>query len=263
MLQNALHQLNLEEVIQGCQDESTRPRSEEMGYCFELFRRAFEEEQQAAWLAIDEQYRRLMLRWVCDCSPGLPPQEVEQIVPQALPKFWHSLTRSAVPLTQRFAHVGAVLNYLKQCTISVYREHERRLRRRERVKQQLESGEYASPGQAVAEEDLLSRIDQERLLQRVRRWIQTCVSDGQEQRLLFLSYEVGLTPAEIVARYPQEFPDTQTVHRIKERILKRARRALLNGPDIPRNGHGCHSESGVTQAGVTHPNGFAKGGCHD
>jgi hypothetical protein len=262
MLQNALHQLKLEEVIQGCQDESSRPRSEEIGYCFELFRRAFEEEEQAAWLAIDEQYRRLMLRWVCDCSPGLPPQEVEDIVPRALPKFWHSLTRSAVPLTERFAHVGAVLNYLKQCTISVYREHERRLRRREQVKQQLASGQYAGPGQAVAEEDLLSRIDQEHLLQQVRRWIQTYVSDRQEQRLLFLSYEVGLTPAEIAARYPQEFPDTQTIHRIKERILKRARRALLNGPDIPRNGHGGNSASGVTQAGVIHPNGSAKGGQH-
>jgi hypothetical protein len=252
MLQNALHQLNLEEVIQGCQDESTRPRSEEMGYCFELFRRAFEEEQQAAWLAIDEQYRRLMLRWICDCSSGLPPQEVEEIVPQALPKFWYSLTRSTMPLTERFAHVGAVLNYLKQCTISVYREHERRLRRRERVNHHLVSAKYAGSDQPEAEEELLSRIDQERLLQRVRRWIQTYVSDRQEQRLLFLSYEVGLTPAEIAARYPQEFPDTQTVHRIKERILKRARRALLNGSDTPRNGHGYSRAAGVAHAGVIH-----------
>jgi hypothetical protein len=37
----------------------------------------------------------------------------------------------------------------------------------------------------------------------------------------------------------------------------------LNGPDISRNGHGCHSESRVAQAGVTHPNGFTKDGRHD
>jgi hypothetical protein len=202
-----------------------------------------------------------MLRWINDCSPGLSAHEVEDIVPQALPRFWHSLTRSTVPLTERFAHVGAVLNYLKHCTISVYREYERR-RRRERVRQPLGSGEYAGPGRAEAEEELLALIDQERLLQQVRRWVQTCVTDRQEQRLLFLSYEVGLTPAEITARYPQEFPDTQTVHRIKERILKRARRALLNGADISPNGHGCSRASGVAHADVIRRNGSGKVGRH-
>ena len=45
----------------------------------ELFRRALEEEESAAWLAIDEQYRQLIIHWGSDCAPDLPREEVEQV----------------------------------------------------------------------------------------------------------------------------------------------------------------------------------------
>ncbi len=88
-----LHQLELEEIVQGCQTESAQPRANESGYCFELFRRAIEEQEEAAWLAIDEQYRCLILRWIHNGSPGLPHEKVEELAPEALPKFWQDLTR--------------------------------------------------------------------------------------------------------------------------------------------------------------------------
>lgn len=248
MLEHSLHQLSLDEVIQGCRAESNQPRTQEAGYCFELFRRALEEQEQAAWQAIDQQYRRLILHWIHDYSPGLSHEKAAEIVPDALPKFWYALTRSATPLAGRFAHVGAVLKYLKQCTISVFQEHERRIRRRERVRQRLES-----PGQLQAhadlEEELLARIDRERLLRQIQKWVNTYVTDLQEQRVLSLSYEYGLTPAEIAERYPQEFADAQSVRRLKERILKRARRALGNSyQDRPYN-----RKSGLTTLNQTSP----------
>ncbi len=254
MLERPLHQLNLDEIIQGCQVESNQPRDQETGYCFELFRRAFEEQEQAAWLAIDEQYRRLILHWVCDCSPCLSRQEVEEIAPQALPKFWQTLTKSSTPLAERFAHIGALLKYLKRCTISVFRERERRIQRRERIRQRLKSTEQAIPAQIGSEEELLNRIDRGRLLQMVQKWVKTYVTDHQEQRILSLSYEYGLTPAEIVKHYPQEFPDTQTIRRIKERILKRARRALKDKYPNRHNGNGKNKKPALDRASVTNGN---------
>ncbi|MBN1218193.1 MAG: sigma-70 family RNA polymerase sigma factor [Anaerolineae bacterium] len=238
MPERALDQLDLHEVIQGCRLEAGQPRAQETGYCFELFRRAVDEQEPAAWQAIDEQYRCLIQRWIHDCSPELPPQAVADIAPETWPRFWQALTRSSAPLTERFAHVGAILKYLKQCSLSVFWEYERRLRRREQVRQLLSTDEQVLSAQVVSEEEVLARIDRESLLQRVQEWIKAYVTDPQEQQVLSLSYQEGLSPAEIAARYPQEFADAQTVRRLKERVLKRARRALGNEPQpyLSRNG---------------------------
>jgi DNA-directed RNA polymerase specialized sigma24 family protein len=227
-------ELSTKAIIEGCQAEAAQPRAEESGYCFELFRRALEEEEPAAWLAIDQQYRQLILHWGQDCAPDLPRQEVEQVVTATLPKFWQSLTRSAEPLTGRFVHVGAILKYLKQCTVSVLLDYRRQLKRRERLRQRLESEAVPVAGQDSTEEALTERLAQEQLLQRVRAWIQGNVTDSQERLVLSLSYQAGLSPCEIADRYPQEFPDAQSVRRIKERVLKRARRALREEQGVAR-----------------------------
>jgi RNA polymerase sigma factor (sigma-70 family) len=238
MPEHLLRQMNLDEIIQGCRFEAGLPRSQETGYCLELFRRAVEEQEQMAWSAIDDQYKGLMLRWLSDCAPELPRQEAEDIAPEAWRKFWQALTRSNVPLTDRFAHVGALLKYLKQCTLSVFYEQQRRLRRHEQVNQPLSPEQQAVLACHESEEELLARLDRETLLQAVRKWIDNCITDPQEQRILSLSYEQGLTPIEIAASYPQEFPDAQTVRRLKERVLKRARRALSEREQPSLEGEG-------------------------
>ena len=226
MFERSLHRMPLDNIIDGCQSESNQPRTQETGYCFELFRRALEEDEQEAWQAIDQQYKHLILHWIYSCSPQLPREEIEEIVPEALPKFWKVLTKSTIPMAERFAHVGAILSYLKQCAVSVLRDHERRLQRRERVKARLESAQQLGPYHLETEQELLTRIDQEKLLQLVRNWVKSYVTDPQEQQVLSLSFEVGLTPSQIAEQYPHDFPDVQTVRRIKERLLKRARRAM-------------------------------------
>ena len=105
-------------------------------------------------------------------------------------------------------------------------DYRRQIERRERLRQRLESDALPVAGQESAEETLTERLAQEQLLQRVRTWIQANVTDTQERLVLSLSYQMGLSPGEIAVRYPREFPDAQAVRRIKERILKRARRAL-------------------------------------
>jgi hypothetical protein len=229
MPEQSLRHAPLDEVIQGCRLESGQPRGHEKGYCFELFRRAVEDHEQDAWSALNEQYCNLVVRWLADGSAALTREQAVEIAPETWSKFWQAQSNANTPLSERFAHVGAVLKYLKQCTFSVVREYERRLWRRERIQQRLEVDGILTT--TLLEDDLLARIDRERLLQEVRRWVQTYVTDPQELRVLALSYEQGLTPAEIAADYPQEFADAQMVRRLKERILKRARRAMENRQD--------------------------------
>jgi len=224
--QDRLNHLSIDAIIEGCQTEATQPRDQESGYCFELFRRALEDEEPTAWLAIDAQYRQLIMRWGSDYAPDLPTEEIARIVPDALPKFWQSLTKSTVPLIDRFAHIGALLKYLKQCTSSVLIDYRRQFQRRERIRQRLELANQTLSISQEDEQELVDRLEQEQLLQQIRAWIQTHVTDVEEQQVLYLSYQVGLSPAQIAARYPDQFPEAQLVRRIKERILKRARRAF-------------------------------------
>ena len=162
-----LRSLTLAGIAHRCTQETDlffQRRSYDPQYCFELFRRALEDEEASAWLAIDQQYRQLILRWGCDCAPDLPRAEVEQAVTATLPKFWQSLTRSTEPLTRRFTHVGAVLKYLKQCTVSVLLDYKRQLQRTERIRQRLESDDQILPFYQETEQELATRIEQEQLL---------------------------------------------------------------------------------------------------
>lgn len=86
MPEHSLRQLNLETVIEGCQAESARSRTQERGYGFELFRRALEEKEPGAWAAIDNQYKNLILHWLYGSTPTLSRQEAKEIGPQAWQK---------------------------------------------------------------------------------------------------------------------------------------------------------------------------------
>ena len=121
---------------------------------------------------------------------------------------------------------GAVLKYLKQCTFSIVADYRRQLQRIDRIRQRLELAEQPLPKSQEQEQELSTRLDQEQLLQQVRAWVQTNVTDAAERQVLYLSYQEGLSPAEIAARFPKQFTDAQCVRRVKERVLKRARRAL-------------------------------------
>jgi RNA polymerase sigma factor (sigma-70 family) len=220
-----VQELNLREIIDRCAQEADRQRAQERGYCFELFRRAVDQQDQEAWIALERQYRQLMISWVqAYPTGGQPAEEIDGTLQEALERFWRTLTKRGV--SRDFAHVGALLKYLRQCVIATILDQQRRRQRRERLVERLASAPEALLMQNSFEEATLVELAQSEQILRVRRWIREEVSDPQEQRILALSYEDELSPAEIAARFPAEFGDASTVRRIKERVLKRARRAL-------------------------------------
>lgn len=227
MADSPMHRLSVDAVAAGCRDEARRPRRDERGYCFELFRRALDEGSQPAWQAIAEQYHHLLLDWVhATCIPD--PADAEDAAREALERFWRTLAGRGEPVATRFAHAGALLKYLQQCAVSTVLDRRRVAARRARLAARLQAYESLSPPLAGPEEAALEQAERADQAARVRAWV-AAVSDPAERRVIQLSFVDDLSPAEIAARFPAEFADAQSVRQIKERVLRRARRAFLAG----------------------------------
>lgn len=223
-----LSALELNQVVERCADEAKRDRAAELGYCFELFRRALEERVDAAWQAIDSQYGRLILTWLYNSAKGdsLDPEEADELKTQVLAKFWRSLTKRPIHLAAQFNHVGALLRYLNQCAVTTVLDQRRKDQRYARLQDKLQQERNALPFQPGPSQESLDRVHQEEQVAQVFAWFRREVTDPQEQLLLHLSFERDMSPAEIAQAYPDQFADVKEVRRIKERVLKRAKRAL-------------------------------------
>jgi DNA-directed RNA polymerase specialized sigma24 family protein len=216
MKSSRLRQLELIEVVECCGQESERFRAGQVGeegHCLELFRRAIEENDQAAWGAVYAQYRQLVAKWTGGRGDG------DELIESTFQKFWRTLRGTR--LTGRFKHIGAVMAYLRKCAYSVRLDLERQERQAERIA--LDERTAAQAGSV--EEMALAKLSRDALCASVRLWLAANVQDEQEKLVIALSYELELSPAEIASRCPAQFAGAEDVYKIKERLLKRLRRA--------------------------------------
>lgn len=221
-----LRRLSVEAVAARCREESRLARRAEQGWCFELFRRALDEADQTAWAAVAAQYHLLIIDWAH--AARAEPEAAEEIAREAIERFWRTLARRGEPVAARFPHVGALLKYLQQCAVCTVLDRRRREQQRARLDERLR----AAPDPGIApgpEDDTVDRVERAERLAEVRRWLAEGRFEPAELRVLTLSYRDGLSPAEIARRFPQEFADAEAVRQIKERVLRRARRAFAGG----------------------------------
>ena len=120
-MKSAPRQLDLEQIIRLCYEESHLERREEVGYCFELFRRALANDDQAAWEAIQNQYHGLVLSWLRRAAGELLVSAEEEDLTQTIfAKFWVSLHRKEGPLTDNFSHNDEFGVYLTHSPLGRY-----------------------------------------------------------------------------------------------------------------------------------------------
>ena len=228
MMEAQLRTLGLEALAAGCHTEAQRGRQDEAGYCFELFRRALEDLEQSAWAAVAEQYHRLIIGWIHGASLS-ELYDADEMAREVFERFWRTLAGRCNPLAARFPHVGALLKYLRQCAISTVLDQRRRDQKQERLHARLAQHAALDGGASVSlEVEVVERLDRGALIARVRAWIVAEVVDPAEHVIVQLSYAGDLSPAEIAARHPELFASAAAVRQIKERVLRRARRALLD-----------------------------------
>ena len=221
-----LRQLPMPALIAGCQRESFSGRDQERGFCFELFRRALQEKNEVAWEAVEQQYGALVSLWCYEATrEELPPEEIDLFARSAFIRFWQTLSAREEALEQQFAHIGAILSYLRQCALTVIHDHNRELRRRERIRRKFFRVSSGIEPRAF-EDNLVDEMEQAQLIERIIHWIKVYVDDEREQLVLRLSYEEGLAPRRIAAQHAGLFTNVAEVHQIKERVIRRLRRAM-------------------------------------
>ncbi len=221
--------LPIDNVIAGCAWESQLSQAQELGYCWELFRRALDEKDEVAWEGVLFQYKALLLKWIHGAFPGIGEDEADEVFQETTVIFWQSLGRHGDgAVARKFAHVGVLLKYLRCCSITAAQTLRRKQIRYSRVEAvwcDLEQLSNSDESRSL-ETRVLEALSREQTLHQVQEWVSRSVQDKKEQDVLRLTFEENLKPAEIAARHPTEFPTAHEVCKVLERVLKRARRNL-------------------------------------
>lgn len=205
--------LSVPELARRCAEETARYQRGEAyaeRFCFELFRRAIVERDNAAWSAIYAQYTEVVRRWI---GTRMDPEEG---VVTAFERFWRALDSQKFP---RFNSLAAVLQYLKMCVYSVAVD-QARAASAAAGERPIEAA-LSVPAAENVEGTVARRLDGAALWAIVQR----VLADEHERLILYLSYAMGLTPREICAKHGDRFPQVQEVYRIKRNALDRLRRS--------------------------------------
>lgn len=213
--------MSVHELAFASQEAYRRQCDTMSAYAFELFCRALDERDQHAWLVVQEMYLPLVKSWIGKTVSGICEFDTDDCVQLAYTKFWRSLSRNEVVVREKFPHIGSVLKYLNQCVVTTAIDHLRKKQRLARLDDRLlkEKGKTAVSH--------LTLGDSCEKTERVRQWMQHKVSNPDERLLLKLLYEYDLKPAQIVRTFPDEFPNNDHLRRVRDRVMKWARRALV------------------------------------
>lgn len=180
-------------------------------YCLELFRRAVEQRDDDAWAAVYTQYAAVVRRWL-----HAAPADGDEIVSVAFERFWRAVDAAKFA---RFGSLPAVLQYLKMCAVTARLDAARSARSTAAEEPLGEEVQLIGDGASV-EDAVSSRAGAQDLW----RTVQGCLNDERERLTVYLSCVVGMSPRDICARHPEQFPDVAEVYRLKRNVLDRLRR---------------------------------------
>ncbi len=216
-------ELALSTVAERCADESERYRTQQESdsrYCFELFRRAIVERIDAAWTLLFEQYERLVMKWIYD-HPAFATsgESADYFLTLAFERFWQAVTPTK--FSEKFATLGAVLQYLKLCVGGALIDHARSQQRAGKA-QPLDQVSHFLPSQFNLEKAISDRSARQSLWQQVV----SQAKNDQERIVMEEAFLYDMAAADIAQRHPDLFDNVKQVYRVKENLLKRLRRSL-------------------------------------
>jgi DNA-directed RNA polymerase specialized sigma24 family protein len=208
-------EMSLSALADRCMSEINNYRRGEASsdqYCLEIFRRAMQEHDDAAWTLLVDRFKEFLLAAFRrhprreDASRLDSP---ENYVARAFARFWVAVHDQQV----EFTSLGAALRFLRLCLNSAILDMLRSYARAREVP--LPELDFATAA-AVEDQDDGSEL-----------WkiIRDMLPNERERSLAFLLFHCNLKPREIVRLRPQEFPDATEVHRMKRNIVDRLARS--------------------------------------
>ena len=199
-----------------CRAETRRFRNGEPHddtFCLEVVRRAIEDRDERCWTELTALYQELVASW-CRRA-GAAEEEIEALASAAWIKFWQSYT---VEKLAAGGSMAAALAYLKSCARSAVMDEGRR-RARLQAHEEIVPGEIP-PGDERAEPDI-PRLDSDAFWELIARHLH----DERERLTVYLTYQIGLRPAEIYRLHPDQFADVRDVYKVTRNVLDRLRRS--------------------------------------
>ncbi len=210
--------LPLESLACRCSEQTAsfyHGRNSDTSYCFEIFRRAILEKNQAAWEVIFQVYSDQVIRWVRSHRGFSATGEEERyFANRALEKFWQAIPSERFSLFPDLQHL---LRYLKACVYSVISDY---------CRAEDESAWLVDVGEA---EDLPEPVSVEAWVedrnQAQNLWVMITerLRDLKEVQVAYDSFVLGLKPADMLERSPGSYGSIKEIYRVKENILDRLR----------------------------------------
>ncbi len=189
---------------------------------YHLFILAFQERDEEAWREIQKRYNYLVKKWIRSQVFMVSSIELEDLTQITFFKFWNILSKQKGNLSNNFPFCGAILKYLKRCAETTAVEHLRKQRQLNHLDEKLKQSHLPTID-AQSRQQLDNASERSKL---VRRWVAANINHPDERLLLKLLFEYDMKPKEIVHKFPTQFPTQQFVYRLRERIVKRARRSM-------------------------------------
>ncbi len=236
----------MDELIQRCREERAAYLTEgdlRSPACVELFRRAFAGNQDA-WSAIDELLKPLLRQWarVSGDVAVARVTEPDDVIQAAYESFYRSAPKRANELLATDS-LGPVLAYL-QTTVKRTGIRMIRDKRARAFHTSLDRSTQPTQAQATKESnisDLITLVSLDEITNLAaptqvedeisRRLFATTllekVAKTTQDRMVFQWYLVnGMTPAEILATYPDYFVNDKQLRQIIQTLVRRCRKLL-------------------------------------
>src|SRR5690349_3933293 len=154
-------------------------------YCLELLRRALVEQDEAAWNIVYTHWQESVRHWFrgnATCAAALRYNDEQSYIDDTFKRFWQSVKTQQL----EFPSLASVLRYLRLCLNSVMIDTLRAYARKD-VQTLPEPG---SPDELLVEDSYHES-----------EWwsvIESMLTDERERRAIYLLYQCGLKPKEIV-----------------------------------------------------------------
>jgi len=187
-------------------------------YCLEIFHRAMQKQDEAAWTLLEERFQDFLLtafRRHPRSEAASRLDSPENYVARAFARFWMAAVHNQQVV---FTSLGGALRYLRICLNSTILDMLRSYAR---------SKEVPLPEPGFAGEPAVEDQEESSELWEI---IRTMLPGARERLLAFLLYQCNLKPREIVRLRPQEFSDVEEIYRLRRNIVDR----LERGADVIR-----------------------------
>jgi hypothetical protein len=228
----------LGELVEQCRDQTDlylRHETYDPRYCFEIWRRAVVERDEAAWQSSVDQYGIFVRRWLNQRLANLPGLRFEEEV--LVNGVFFNFYRFVGPdKFGTFQNLAGILQYLKMCCGTIVADAQRDYQARAQdtsleLPGPADDANDAGPslierlsGSYSPEENIIEQADRESFWKEIWRKL----PDPQDRLLVYLRYNLDIPPREIVQLYPQYFSDVNQVYRRIKNLLWR----LRNSPDF-------------------------------